>query len=79
MAGGVDEVELVGPAISGGVLQADGLGLDGDAPLPLEIHPVEVLLPHLPFGDGPADLQDAVGQRRLPVVYVGDQAECPDE
>ena len=60
------------------VVDADGLGLDGDAPLALQVHAVEHLLAHVPLGDGVGHLQDAVGQRGLPVVDVGDDAEIAD-
>ena len=54
------------------------LGLDGDAPLPLDVHGVEVLLPHEPGVDGSGDLQDAVRQGRLAVVDVADDGEVAD-
>ena len=45
----------------------------------LEVHVVEHLLVHLARGHGVAALQDAVRQRRLPVVDVGDDREVADE
>ena len=78
VARGVDEVELVLLAVLGVVVDADGLGLDGDAPLALQVHAVEHLLAHVPLGDGVGHLQDAVGQGRLPVVDVGDDGEVAD-
>ncbi len=73
VARGVDEVEGV-------VLPADPhvLRLDGDAPLPLDVHRVEVLLSHQPGIDRPGQLQDAVGQRGLAVVDVADDGEIAD-
>ncbi len=62
-----------------GVHHPDVLGLDGDPPLPLDVHGVEVLLPHEPGVDGPGDLEDAVGQGRLAVVDVADDGEVADE
>ena len=47
MAGGVNEVELAGAAVLGGVCEADGLGFDGDAALALEFHAVQELVDHL--------------------------------
>ena len=73
VAGGVDQVEDVA-----GVHDPDVLGLDGDAPLPLDVHGVEVLLPHQAGIDGPGDLEDAVGQGRLAVVDVADDGEVAD-
>ncbi len=54
------------------------LGLDGDAALPLDIHPVQVLGAHRPLLDHTGELQHAVGQRRLAMVDVRDDAEVPD-
>jgi hypothetical protein len=59
-------------------LDPDVLGLDRDAPLALEVHGVEVLLAHLPRVDRPRQLQDAIRERGLSVVDVGDDAEVPD-
>ena len=73
VARGVDEVQDVV-----GVVHPDVLGLDGDAPLPLDVHRVEVLLAHEPGVDGPGQLQDAVRQGRLAVVDVADDREVPD-
>ncbi len=46
VAGRVDQVELVDLAVAGLVIQAHGVGLDGDAALALQIHGVEHLLHH---------------------------------
>ena len=54
---------------------ADGLSLDRDAALALELHGVEQLLAHVPLGDGAGQLEDAVGERRLAVVDVRDDRE----
>ena len=78
VAGRVDEVQLVGLAVAGGVEDADGLGLDGDPALALEVHGVEQLGAHRPGVDGVRDLEDAIGQRRLAVVDVGDDREVAD-
>ena len=74
----VDEVELILAAVLGPVVDAHGLGLDGDAPLALQVHAVEDLVAHLPLGHRVGDLQDAVGQGRLAVVDVGDYREIAD-
>ena len=73
VAGRVDEVEDVALP-----LDADVLRLDRDPPLALELHRVEVLLAHLAGVDGAGDLEDAVRQRRLAVVDVGDDREVAD-
>ena len=78
MAGRIHEVQLVELAVLRAVVQAHGLRLDGDAALALDVHAVEVLRAHVPCLDHPGELQHPVGQRRLAVVDVGDDAEVPD-
>ena len=73
VARGVDQVEDVAVVVDPHVL-----GLDGDAALPLDVHGVEVLLPHEPGVDGSGDLEDAVRQGRLAVVDVADDGEVAD-
>jgi hypothetical protein len=78
VAGGVDEVDLVFLAVPGLVEQGGGLGLDGDAPLPLQVHGIQYLLLHLPFFQAAAAMDDAVRQGGLAVVDVGDDGEVAD-
>jgi hypothetical protein len=78
VAGGVDEVQDVGVAVLGGVFDADGVGLDGDAALPLDIHAVEQLLLHVALGHGAGQLDQPVGERGFPVVDMGDDGEVAD-
>jgi hypothetical protein len=54
------------------------LALDGDAALALDVHAVQVLGAHRPVVDDAGDLQHPVGQGRLAVVDVGDDAEVAD-
>jgi hypothetical protein len=78
VAGRVDQVERVGLAIACGVCQRGRLRLDGDAALALEIHRIEHLLAHLAVRQSAAALDEAVGQRGLAVVDVGDDREVAD-
>jgi hypothetical protein len=55
------------------------MGLDGDAALALEIHVVQQLVALVALGHGARQLQQPVGQRRLAVVDVRDDAEIADE
>ena len=71
VAGRVDQVDLVLLAVAA-VDHAHGAGLDRDALLALQIHGVEQLLAHLALGDGVRHLDQAIGQRALAVVDVGD-------
>ena len=75
----VDQVELVDLAVARLVGQRGGLRLDRDPALALEVHRVEDLLAHLALGEAAAALDEAVGQRRLAVVDVGDDREVADQ
>ena len=74
----VDEVEGVGPAVGGVVVEADGPGLDRDPLLALELHRVEHLGRHLALVDRVGGFEQPVGEGRLPVVDVRDDAEVAD-
>jgi hypothetical protein len=74
----VDQVELVGLAIPGLVEEPHGARLDGDAPLALEVHVIEHLVDHVAIGDRLRELKDAVRQRRLAMVDVGNDGEVAD-
>ena len=78
VAGGVDEVELVGFAVVRLVHHADGVGLDGDAALALEVHGVEHLGLHLARGERAGELEQPVGEGGLAVVDVRDDREVAD-
>ena len=58
------------------IFHLDGVALDGDASLALKVHIVE----HLSFGNlyGLRKFQETVGQGRLTVVDMSDDAEVPD-
>ncbi len=78
VAGRVDEVELVDLAVFGRIHHADGVGFDGDAALALEVHGVEDLGLHLARGQRAGELEQAVGERGLPVIDVRDDREIAD-
>ena len=78
VAGGVDEIERVGLAVLGFVGQRNALRLDGDPALALEVHRVQHLFRHFAVGQAAADLNEAVGQRRLAVVDVRDDRKITD-
>ena len=78
VARGVDEVQLVDLSVLGLVVQPDGPGLDGDAPLPLQVHVVQQLALHLPLGDRLALLQQPVRQRGFAMVNVGNDGKVSD-
>ena len=78
VARGVDEVEHVLLLVLARPGEPDRLALDRDAALALDVHPVQVLGPHLAAFDHAGELQHPVGQRRLAVIDVSDDAEVPD-
>ena len=78
VAGRVDQLQLVGLAVLRGEEDAHRLGLDRDPALALEVHRVQQLRAHRARVDGVGRLEDAVGQRRLPMVDMGDDREVPD-
>ncbi len=79
MAGGVDQVELVRMAVLRGVHHADGVSLDGDAALALQVHGVEHLGLHLARSQRSGQLQQAVRQRGFAVVDVRDDGKIAEE
>ena len=78
MPRGVDQVEHIGLPVRRGVQQPDGPGLDGDAPLPLQVHVVQDLVLHVPGLHRLAGLQQAVRQGGFSVVDVGNDGEISD-
>ncbi len=79
VSGSVDEVEDVGLGVDRREREPDCLRLDGDPALTLDVHPVEVLRTHVAALDDTGDLQHAVGQCRLAVVDVRDDAEVAQQ
>ena len=75
VARGVDEVEHIVLPVVGPVVELDGAGLDGDAPLPLKLHIIQNLLLHLALVHGVGLFQQAVCQGGLAVVDVGHDGE----
>ena len=78
VAGGVDQVEDIVQPVGGGVVQAHGLRLDGDAAFPLEVHRVEDLLLHLTVRQPSGDLDQPVGEGGFAVVDVSHDGEVAD-
>ena len=78
MAGGVDQVEDIGLAISRRVFDAHGVGLDGDAAFALDIHAVQQLFLHVAVGNRAGGLDQPVGKRGFTVVDMGHDGEIAD-
>ena len=78
MARGVDEVQGIGAAVLRLVVQTNGPGLDGDAPLPLQVHVVQQLALHLPLLHRAAQLDEPVRQGGFSMVDMCDDTEIAD-
>ena len=79
VAGGVDEVELIGLAVAGLVHHADGVGFDGDAAFAFEIHCVKHLGLHFALGERAGEFEQAVREGGFAVIDVRDDREVADE
>ena len=75
VTGRVNQVERVGFAVLGGIVHMHRLGLNGDAALAFQLHAVQNLLHHLALLENARRFQNAVSQRRLAMVNMGDNAE----
>ena len=73
--GRVDQVQHVLLPVVGVVGQPDGVRLDRDAALALEVHRVEDLRFHFTRLERPRDLEKPVCERRLAVIDMGDDGE----
>ncbi len=78
VARSVDEVQLVRAPVARIVAHADGVELDGDAPLALEVECVEYLRLHLALLKHAGGFDQSVGERGLAVIDVRDNAEIAD-
>ena len=75
MARRIDQVELVLLTIFRRVVHRDGMRLDGDASFALQIHRVEHLFVHVTIRDRPRAMQQPIGQGRLAVIDMGNDAK----
>ena len=78
VAGGIDEVELIGLAVMSGVHHPNRVGLDGNSAFAFQVHRVKDLRLHLAGGQRAGQLEQAIRQRRFAVVDVGDDREIAD-
>ena len=68
----IDQIQLVLISVASAIVKADGVRLDSNSPLPLEVHGIEHLVGHFPFRKRARDFQHTVGQGGLAVVNMGD-------
>jgi hypothetical protein len=76
---GVDQIQDVRVLVVCLVRQPDGVRLDRDAPLTLEVHRIEHLRFHLAGLERPRDFEEAVRECGFAVVNVSDDREVADE
>src|SRR5207253_5416498 len=74
----IDEVQRVLLAVARLVEEPDRVGLDRDAALALEVHRVQHLVDGLLGVHGAGEREEAVRQRRLAVIDVGNDGEVAD-
>ena len=74
----INQVELIRLAVVGVIRDADGIGLDRDAALALDVHRVEQLRLHVALVNGMGELKDAVTDRGLAMVDVRNDREVAD-
>ena len=75
VAGGVNQVQPVGLPVLRNVGERDRVALDRDAPFALELHVIEHLFAELPRPHTVARLDQAIGERRLAVIDMRDDAK----
>ena len=78
MPRGINEIQMINLAILGFVVQGNTLGLNRDTTLSLNIHGIKHLRRHFTFTQGSAQLNKAVSQCRLAMVYMGNNGKIPD-
>ena len=71
----VNQVENVVLPVVAAVTHRYRVHLDRDAALPLQVHGVQVLFFQIAVGDRRGRLQQAVAQRGLAVIHVGNNAK----
>ncbi len=77
MAGRINQVEAVSDTVPE-VIHLDGVALDGNALLPLQVHVVQYLVFHFPVAERAGQLQQPVRQCGLPMVDMCDDAKIAD-
>ena len=75
MARRIHQVQLVGLTVLGLVVEACRLGLDGNAPLALDIEAIENLFFHFTITHATAELDKAIRQGGLAMIDVSDDGK----
>ena len=75
VTGCVDQIEMIGHAIPGGVRQTYCLAFDGNSPLSFDIHGIQDLILEVTVRNHIRKLNKSVGQRGFSMVDMGNNAE----
>ena len=78
VAGSVDQVQQIVLTVRGTVIERDRIALDGNAPFTFDIHRIEHLVVELTLRHATTGLDQSIGQSRLAVINVGDNAKVPN-
>ena len=74
----INEVQQIVLTVRGAVVERNRIALDGNAPFTLDIHRVEHLVAELTLRNAITGLDQSIGQRRLAVINMGDNAKIPN-
>ena len=76
---GIKKIQPVSMPIFGQILHRHGVRLNGDSPLPLQIHGVQQLILLIAIFDGAGHFEQSIGQRGLAVIDMRDNAKITSE
>ena len=71
----IDQIQQIVFAIRSSIIERDRIALDRDAPFTLDVHRVEHLFVKITLRDTATGLNESVGQSRLAMINMGDDAE----
>jgi hypothetical protein len=75
---GIHQIQDVFLPVLGFVRNGNGLTFDGNTPLPLDVHVVQDLIVKIAVRNEPGALNEPIGESRLAMIDVGDDAEIAD-
>lgn len=78
MTWSIDKIEFEHLTGTARVGEHHSLALDGDAPLPLDVHIIQDLVTKLPVAHQARMLNQTVGQSGLPMIDMSNDAEVSD-
>ena len=71
----IQQIQPIGVAVLRLVAHRHRMRLDRDAPLALEVHRIQKLILRIAHLDCAGEFEQTVGERRFPVIDMGDDAE----